>query len=755
MNELVIALLILSGVVFIGLIFRYLLYALKYKYRGNALIYTVFCFIVCYCYSLYANFFPAIPPENPANPIVLIVTSVFDTLKMMVVAFDKNLIGAYFQLNDPMKLAFGIGYVVSSIASLAISSMAVIMMTVRNFKKNGKTFFKKLNPNTEFYYIFSDPGMPMAAKLATELQKKDANKRVVTMFVTSSSQKTQEGTEYKDMLMMKGLNVQTENFSAGLASFLLRHFDKKFWPIPYCFKKRKVFVYGLFSNDDVSVEFGGHFLAALNSNKRFQKLYEKLKSGEPLTDQEMSVFETFKVFLTYQNSDIDKANGFTKKTGHIINTLSLYDMISSEFLLNNQLSNFVDLNSIKDDEDNKSLNVTFLGFGKANRSIFEKMKAAYQLWTDNTNKVNYHVLDQFAESLVDLYKNRFTEEGGEADKPVFYNIASELDGRDLTSEEELNRYFENIKNDSKSNRFSEKGFEVFLVSFADTNTDVKMAITLRNTLIKYFDEEKLKKTVIFVRIADDRISRNFEDKEFNEFVLSQEEINSGILFKDHISVPVVVYGQNSLMSSYISKHHFMINKLGLAAMISYYGGDKSSATADFYLANKDTITANIDTVYSLKTKLNLFGYTLTSDYLIERLDGQKTTPEEFYNDISKQISGVTYPDLPQGSPVTRLAELEHNRWLVTSYKVFKYLPLSYEEFIAGSKEKGKATTKNANGDKNVCMVTNAGLRDIRNKALKDLGESSKERLDKICFYYDVDALKTVFYTLSEFQKEGR
>ena len=754
MKEIVIALLILSGVVFTGLIFRYLLYAFKYKYRGSPLIYTAFCFIVCFCYSLYANFFPAIPPETAGNPLVLAVTSVFDTLKMMVVAFDKSAIGAYFHAEDSTKLLFGIGYVISSIASLAISSMAVILLTVRNFKKNGKTFFKKLNPNTEFYYIFSDPGMPMAAKLAQELQKKGAKDKVVTMFITSSSQKTQEGTEYKDMLMMKGLDVQTENFSAGLASFLLRHFNKKFWHIPYCFRKRKVFVYGLFSNDDVSVEFGGHFLAALNKNKGFQKLYEKLKSGKPLTDQEASIFETFKVFLTYQNSDIDKANGFSKKTGHIISTLSLYDMISSEFLLNNQLSNFVDLNSIKDDEDNKSLNVTFLGFGKANRSIFEKMKAAYQLWTDNTNKVNYHVLDQFSESLVDIYTNHYTEEGGEGDKPFFYNIVGELDGKDLTSEEELNRYFENIKNDSKSNRFSEKGFEVFLISFADTNTDVKMAITLRNTLIKYFDKERLKRTVIFVRIADDRISKNFADKEFNEFVLTQEEINSGILFKEHISAPVVVYGQNSLMSSYISKHHFMINKLGLAAMISYYG-DENSATADFYLANKDTITANTDTVYSLKTKLNLFGYTLTQDYSVERLDGKPTSPKEFYDDLAKQISAVTYPDLPQGSPVTRLAELEHNRWLVTAYKVFKYLPLSYDEFIARSKEKGKATTKSENGDKNVCMVTNAGLRNIRNKALKDLGEGSKERLDKICFYYDVDALKTVFYALAEFQKEGR
>ena len=70
MNELVIALLILSGVVFSLLIFRYLLYAFKYKYRGNLLIYTVFCFLVCFCYSLYANFFPAVPPEEAGNPLV-------------------------------------------------------------------------------------------------------------------------------------------------------------------------------------------------------------------------------------------------------------------------------------------------------------------------------------------------------------------------------------------------------------------------------------------------------------------------------------------------------------------------------------------------------------------------------------------------------------------------------------------------------------------------------------------------------------
>ena len=148
MNELVIALLILSGVVFSLLIFRYLLYAFKYKYRGNLLIYTVFCFLVCFCYSLYANFFPAVEPETSGNPLVLVVTSIFDTLKMMVVAFDKTAIGAYFFANDPTKLAFGIGYVVSSIASLALSSMAVILLTVKNFRKNLITFFKKLKPST-------------------------------------------------------------------------------------------------------------------------------------------------------------------------------------------------------------------------------------------------------------------------------------------------------------------------------------------------------------------------------------------------------------------------------------------------------------------------------------------------------------------------------------------------------------------------------------------------------------------------------
>ena len=757
MNELVIALLILSGVVFAFLIVRFFRYLLKYQYRGNFFIYTAFCYVLCLCYSLYANFYPAIAPQTTSQPFVIVVTSFFDALKMMVAAFDRSTIAQYFFANDPMKLAFGIGYLVTSIGSLAFGSLSVLIATVRNFKMKIKAFFKKLKPSTELYYIFCDSGMPMAAKLAQELNGKDSKNKVVVMYVTRSSQKTQEGTEYKDFLVSKGLDVRTENFSKGLASLILRHFDKKFWLIPFCFKKRKIFVYGLFSNDDTSVEVGSHFLSALSENKGFKKLYEKLKSKETLTDKEMTIFESFKVFLTYHDSDIDKANGFSRKTGHIISTLSLYDMISSEFLLNNQLSNFVDLSSIKDDEDNKSLNVTFLGFGKVNRSIFDKMKAAYQLWTDNTNKVNYHVLDQFSESLAALYKNHYTEPSKDKFAPYFYNITGELDGKDLTSEEEINRYLENIKNDSKSNRFSEKGFEMFLVSFADTNTDIRVSMVLRNSLIKYFGEERLKRTIIFVRIADDKISRNFEDKEFNEFVLTQEEVNAGALLKDHVSVPIVVYGQNSLMSSYLSNHAFMINKLGLAAMISYYGGDsqRNFTTAKFYLGDKDSITANTDTVYSLKTKLNLFGYDLTPKYLIKRLDGKETSPKEFYEDISEKIAAVEYPELPMDNAVRKLAALEHNRWLVTSYKVFKYLPLGYEEFLEISKKKGKATTKNESEDKNICMVTNAGLKAFRNKALEDLGEGSKERLDKICFKYDVDALKTVFHTLVEFQEKGR
>jgi hypothetical protein len=93
--------------------------------------------------------------------------------------------------------------------------------------------------------------------------------------------------------------------------------------------------------------------------------------------------------------------------------------------------------------------------------------------------------------------------------------------------------------------------------------------------------------------------------------------------------------------------------------------------------------------------------------------------------------------------------------MVTAYKIFKYLPLSFEEFYKISKEKGKATTKNDSKDKNVCMITNAGMKVLRKETLEKFGDSYQERLDKPLFYYDVDALKTVFYTLSEFQKEGR
>ena len=53
------------------------------------------------------------------------------------------------------------------------------------------------------------------------------------------------------------------------------------------------------------------------------------------------------------------------------------------------------------------------------------------------------------------------------------------------------------------------------------------------------------------------------------------------------------------------------------------------------------------------------------------------------------------------------------------------------------------------------MITNAGMKVLRKETLEKFGDSYQERLDKTLFYYDVDALKTVFYTLSEFQKEGR
>ncbi|MCQ2772675.1 MAG: hypothetical protein MJ238_05335 [Bacilli bacterium] len=113
-------------------------------------------------------------------------------------------------------------------------------------------------------YIFTEAGVDTAVTLAENLSKKRYGKNkygdkvvtrkgdIVTIVVPSSSMRTQEGTEFRDKLILKGFDVITENVSYRFLAYFLRR-------KPMIFKSRKrltrTVAYSMFYNDKDNVAF--------------------------------------------------------------------------------------------------------------------------------------------------------------------------------------------------------------------------------------------------------------------------------------------------------------------------------------------------------------------------------------------------------------------------------------------------------------------------------------------------------------------
>ena len=781
MNDIWIIILIsVAAFAFLYMLLRFIVRLKKYDFIGNIAFYIIVSYLVCLMFALAANFNPIKIEvvdgvktvihtfENERQNIAAAVAmSLFDALRMMAVAFDQSRIDAYGQSPELMHRVFAYAYALASIFALIFASITTVLSLLKTFKARLQNLNRLRKRDTEIYYIFSDPKVTIALKLAKELKK---NNKVVVMLLTRSSQKTQEGTEYKDMLVSNGLVVKTESFSQGIAKFIFnKHFNKQYHPLAKLFgyDKRRVFVYGLFSDDETSVELGNNFKEAIVNNKHFIDLKTKLKN-KTIKSKDFDKFRKIRVFLTYHATDFDTESGYSAETCQIVSTLSEYDMISSEFVLNNQLSNFVSMKEIGQNEDNKNFNVTFLGFGNINRPIFEKMSYAYQLWGDNVNKVNYHILDRRSETLVTPYENDFTKEvkpkKGESQKDhvLLYRIDAEGDGQDLTSYEFVKSYVQKIKDNKGkkyTNRFQPDGFEVFVVSICDTTTDIRIALLLRKAILSIFDQQKdkerIKKTVIFVRVGNESIWKQFCATHSSE-VVSQEQLNDGYLFeKDHVDVPIVIFGENALMSKYISDHLRTIMRLGLASEIAYQTENNPKdgsvdpvykAQIEWFKKTKDKVSKNTSTVYSLKTKLNLLGYKLTSDYKIARLDGKQVQPNEIVDVMNK----TTFPVFDLNNDIIKLAELEHNRWMATEYLLFKSTVWEMDEFLKNciDYEYKEINTRSPDKTKHSCMVTNEKLHEMRSKLLKiKEPEWFQDKVEKLTYYNDINMIQKMFETL--------
>ena len=486
---------------------------------------------------------------------------------------------------------------------------------------------------------------------------------------------------------------------------------------------------------------------------RLKALYEEDKAiRQAKVDALLSYLNRYRIFVTFQDADIDLAHNFSGQTLHIINTLSQYDMVSSEFLLNNQIVDFLDKdpqgNMILDETNKDAFHVSFFGLGSINRPIFEKMTYAYQLWPDKTHKMHYHIYDYRAYEIVEQISNEYTVKVDNKDpkffeKPQLYSVEPHLEGKDLTSYEILLNHFTEIKNKKGDKRFNPKGLEIFVISARSTNADIQIAISLRRVLIKLFSVDELKKTYIFVRIGNKAIADNLmhQGSEKDRFIHDQDYLVRGR--RNLKSAPIIIFGQNTNMADFINNDYDRLINLGKASYASYCGYSQAEVDLEWLKLTKREVMENTATTYSLKTKLAILGYNL-KDWVIYDKDNKKVVEADYQTNLNKERLAVSYSQRPDFTkPIMHLAGLEHNRWLATSYVIHKYGQLEKEEFIKLFSTKAKEKTLN------VCMTTNDGLHKLFEYG-KDQGWD-EAKAEKTCFGYDINAMEKMFAVL--FPKE--
>ena len=855
----------------------------RFRFVGNLIPFVIAVLVICYVHSFYLKVFPnhivevnqiinntiettEISSRSDSNIVSSLFSSLVDAAKMFAFAFDFSKIAPFFKFSKSMSgedwaySMYGVSYLLASIVAVFFTSTIIVLTFFRDAGIKFRTFWRTRGRKNEICYIFSDPKVTIASRLGETLIKEG---KVVIFYLSRASQKTQEGNEYKEMLLGKGFDVRVEKYGDGIAKFLFnKHFKKGI---------RKVSVFGLFSDDSTSLMLAESFQNAVLKNKKFQKIKRKVvfetdfaeKKDEEiqkfdktikdineligklgkyndddkkalaalskemsqvlginrvlnLKDKEIKEFvknqsihdgqfenvlsnfgediirvvnpnkallerwkkdltsinlnihkekdyiswiNNFRVFLTYHETDIDITHRYSQTTLHIVNTLSEYDMISSEFVLNNQITNFLDVKAIGK-TNNNCMHVSFIGFGKINRPIFEKMTYAYQLWGDDIHKVHYHIVDQNSESFSETAKNLYTSKtkGNDVFKPPFlYDVTADLDGKDLTKYEVVEKYITKLF--KKKNRFKEKGFEIFIVSLSSSTKSIQVASSIRNAIIKNAGEKQnLSKTIVFARVSEQIIADGYFNNQ--PFVKSQKQINDGLLVnnKDNsnnnqndVLVPIVAFGQNALMSQYLNDYAKKIEAVGKSTLRSYmkYEKDNSLVEKAWLRQDKNGVLCNIVTVFSLKPKLELLEYELSDNnkdrYYIKKKDGSnaKTIDALDYNDeIYKQI-----------------AEFEHNRWLAASYLIFKYGQYNVDAFLNSielNETTGKLNMETKCNSQHVCMLSNKGLKTL-NERMKEYSNSehnieagslAKEAYKLTCTN-DFDTIKTVFEDMKE------
>ena len=738
--------------------FRFIKNLFKYGYIGNSAIYIGLSFLGCLLFSIYANLNPVEVPEN-FNRLTALASSVIGAVKMFALSFDYQAIGAFFQTGIIWNRIFAVLFVLTCALSLLFTSLSIVLNYVRMLLPKAKNFFRlfpriKSFRNKDVHYIFTDSKMTITSRLARELNHK---KQVVYVVVTRKSLKTQEGTEYKDYLISQGFDVITENFSSKYAKLIYRKSRMGLF-------KRNIYVYGMFSDDEESISFANYFVHAVTHDKSFIKvkgIYDKFKENKKDINAadlflKLNYFQKrrvehavdrMKVFVTFHEHDHDFIYDFSSRTLGVVTTLSEYEMISSNFVMDHPISEFIDLNKLlaSGAKDNKNLHVTFVGFGMINQAIFQKISQAYQLWGDNVNKIHYHILDREADGRVKYYANEYSDPNPNKKPklqeqvlpiPFLYGLDGALESEDLGDYEILQKYIESIKKD----RFKEDGFEVFIIAAGKSSTNVSIANKLQRALHNHIKDENLKNTHIFVRVGNEGINEMYKG------VLGEAKENSKMIPE------VQIFGNDALISDYIINKHLVYTELGVGVKkgfdrekyIAKYDDKQIYKLAKYcwHFKTKVGCLSDISPIWQLKPKLQLMGCELVetihpktkAPILSIHKDGKQISKEEFRT-IFTELFEDRYED---NGPVGKaIAEMEHNRWLVASIILKNYEQRPLADYLADKNSKNQQETMN------VCMTTNEGLRTIYKEAVKsDPKEEDEAR--KLTYAYDIYTLEYIF-----------
>ena len=433
-------------------------------------------------------------------------------------------------------------------------------------------------------------------------------------------------------------------------------------------------------------------------------------------------------------------------------------MVSSEFVLAYPINRFLDLN--KAYEKNEGLHVSFFGFGKINKPIFEKMTYAYQTSEDFTNKVHYHIYDFIATDLVEQLTNEYNGEeivndAGCFEKPRLYHLCVECDKKNLTSYEIIQKHFkEKIKNDK--NRFTGEGFEIFVVSAAKTNQDIQIAFNLRDIILKLIEHEKLSNTFIFVRISEDSVAKNLTSK--NDFIFRKDKETSKQLLElaKTALVPIIIFGEDTNMQTFLEEHYYSIDEKGKIAFGSYEEQQTKPWTTQrenvsWLFKGKKEVINNTSTAFSLEPKLDILGFKINEKGRIVTKDDKAPTGEIIPNDLAYPPSTAQ-----KNEPIYRLAALEHNRWLAANYLLSRHSPAMAVPYYKNND--GKATEIGWSIDSklnkktlHICMATNKGLAELYDGSIQNIGgnkEIIKKAAKKLTFENDIDIMRKIFKSMS-------